>query len=58
MNAMPKSTDEDKIRRRVFGRGHAKPCKDESVIDCRRFLCQRANRCMLKPSKAAKEDDK
>lgn len=45
------------ISKRAYGKSHAKPCKDPDVISCRRFICQKAGRCQMKPAKA-KEDAK
>lgn len=49
-----------RISKRWFGRNAPKPCANPDVIECRRYACQRANRCMLavkrrqKPNGAAK----
>lgn len=36
-----------RLSKRCFGPRQIKPCNDPSTIECRRFICQRGNRCML-----------
>lgn len=36
-----------KFSKRCFGPRQLKPCNDPNVIECRRFICQKGNRCML-----------
>ena len=43
-----------KLSKRCFGPRQSKPCNDPSTIECRRFICQRRNGCMLdKPAMPA-----
>lgn len=44
-----------RISKRALGRAHDRPCRDPSVISCRRFKCQKAHRCMMSAKKTPKE---
>lgn len=35
----------DKIIARRFGRDHARPCTQPTVLTCSKWECQKANRC-------------
>lgn len=63
MNENPSQEEMARISKRVFGRAGTKPCVNPDVIECRRYICQKSNRCMMaakrrqKPNGAPKQHE-